>query len=169
MIKLTHFFRGEIIETNPKPIYGLSYQGSICHPDASKRVLILQWQKDLKVRQNANILVHELGHSLGIEHDFITDDDDNAGDKIERFSSNHTTCTNIGGYMDYNEFHLIRKWTLCSLEDYEAFVKNEIHEKGQFCLDDCQNKFSKCDLWTNEGIDCNFSQKYFCPKSCHVC
>ena len=70
---------------NPKQIFGISYQGSICHPDVFQRIIILQWQTDKNVKENAYILAHELGHALGIEHDFYLDN--HCGNKIYRHRS----------------------------------------------------------------------------------
>ena len=80
---LLFHFRGEEIERNPKSIFGISFQGSICHPDPYQRILILQWQTDKNFIENAYILAHELGHSLGIEHDFYLDN--LSGNKIYRY------------------------------------------------------------------------------------
>ena len=159
---------------NPKQIFGISYQGSICHPDVFQRIIILQWQTDKNVKENAYILAHELGHALGIEHDFYLDI--NNGNKIYRYSSNGKLCTNIGGIMDYNEYHTKRMWSLCSLEDFQTFINEKIKENGKFCLgtistnnNTCTDTFLRCQHWTNGGNSCDYFKKYFCPKSCRIC
>ena len=82
-IILLFYSRGEEIDLNPKSIFGISFQGSICHPDPYQRILILQWQTNKNFKENAYILAHELGHSLGIEHDFYLDN--RSGNKIYRY------------------------------------------------------------------------------------
>ena len=82
-INLLFHSRGEEIDLNPKSIFGISFQGSICHPDPYQRILILQWQTNKNFKENAYILAHELGHSLGIEHDFYLDN--RSGNKIFRY------------------------------------------------------------------------------------
>ena len=43
------------------------------------------------------IMAHEIGHNLGMDHDF----NGNAG--VLRVDSKGANCTNIGGVMDYNQ------------------------------------------------------------------
>ena len=50
------FYRGYEIESEPKSIFGISYQGSVCYRDLSKRIIILQWQNDKNINQNSYIL-----------------------------------------------------------------------------------------------------------------
>ena len=42
-------------------------------------------------------MAHEIGHNLGMDHDF----NGNAG--VLRVDSKGANCTNIGGVMDYNQ------------------------------------------------------------------
>ena len=59
-------------------------------------------------------IAHELGHNLGMFHDF----EDDIPEK-ERFSSESSLCTGIGGYMDYGP--LYNQWSECSVEDFTNY------------------------------------------------
>lgn len=89
-------------------VYGISYQASICNRHPENRVIILNWLKSH--RFSAYILAHEIGHSLGLEHDFIQPE-----------------CNNIGGIMDYNDFYLKRIWTKCSIRDFRRFQEKLLY------------------------------------------
>ena len=41
----------------------------MCYPDATKHVIILEWKNSDNF--SSYILAHEIGHSLGLEHDFF--------------------------------------------------------------------------------------------------
>lgn len=57
-------------------------------------------------------MAHEVGHQLGMAHDFIGQDSANL-----RKGSDGKACT---GFMDYNED--TDKWSLCSNEDMKKFL-----------------------------------------------
>ncbi len=64
-------------------------------------------------------MAHELGHNLGMEHDFVDDDP-----KKPRVDSNGIACTGIGSIMDYakgNEGNK-RQWSTCSVEDMTGMI-----------------------------------------------
>jgi Zn-dependent peptidase ImmA (M78 family) len=63
-------FRGKQIHKKSIQIYGISYQGTVCHPDLNKRVLIIEWHDSDD--STAYVLAHEIGHSLDIQHDFMS-------------------------------------------------------------------------------------------------
>ena len=60
-------------------------------------------------------IAHELGHNLGMFHDFESDGK-------ERFSSNSILCTGIGGYMDYGPN--FNRWSECSVEDFTKYYNS---------------------------------------------
>jgi hypothetical protein len=44
---------------------------------------------------DSQIMAHEMGHNLGMDHDF------NGSPGVTRYDSKGVSCTNIGGVMDY--------------------------------------------------------------------
>ena len=56
------------------------------------------------------ILAHEVGHNLGMEHDFVGAPGNN------RYDSQGRLCTGIGGVMDY--YGEVFQWSTCSIEDF---------------------------------------------------
>ena len=75
-------------------------------------------------------MAHELGHNLGMDHDF----DGGVGDFKDKFSSTGAKCTGVRGIMDYPHNNGIQdRWSLCSNED---FRKNFIAWGGRngYCL-----------------------------------
>ena len=61
------------------------------------------------------IVAHEIGHNLGMYHDFT-----NTGGN--KFDSKGQACTGIGGYMDYVSNPT--KWSTCSVEDYTKYYNS---------------------------------------------
>ena len=78
-------------------------------------------------------LAHELGHNLGLNHDFS-----NGNWKSPRFAHDSSPCTNVGGIMDYRSN--AKKWTKCSADDFAAYYGQVIAglytsgKAGAYCL-----------------------------------
>jgi len=114
---------------------GIAWGGTVCTPDSDNvnggtdngkgfRISINSWvTSDLGLSET---IAHEMGHNLNMEHDF----DPFPGD--ERIcTTNGSSCTNIGGVMDY--FGTPNKWTCCSNADFK-----ELYDAGQAdCLTEC--------------------------------
>ena len=60
------------------------------------------------------IVAHEIGHNLGMYHDF-----GDGGTSDNRVSSKGESCTGVGGYMDY--IPNPNKWSPCSVEDFTNY------------------------------------------------
>ena len=72
--------------------------------------------------------MHEIGHNLGMRHDFTGEDP-----MAMRIASNGQPCTDNGGFMDYRANP--NKWTACSREDFVDYWDAINAEQGSFCLD----------------------------------
>ena len=76
---------------------------------------------------------HEIGHALGMHHDFRKYDA-----KTKSFTSRTddagNTCTNVLGVMDYSDKQA-QHWTACSKKDFNAFFKHQMNRFGSFCLE----------------------------------
>ena len=59
-------------------------------------------------------MAHEIGHNLGMFHDF-----ENGNLDDTRYSSTGESCSGIGGYMDYKSYP--NKWSKCSVEDFQNY------------------------------------------------
>jgi len=56
-------------------------------------------------------MAHELGHNLGMNHDFLSSPSD------PRYDNQGNICTGINGVMDYAQRD---KWTTCSYQDFQV-------------------------------------------------
>ena len=72
-------------------------------------------------------MVHEIGHNLGLYHDF--------GGSVP---SDGTPCSGVGTFMDYavnngGDWKNHVKWSKCSEEFLTSFY-NKVEESASFCL-----------------------------------
>jgi hypothetical protein len=74
-------------------------------------------------------MAHELGHNLGMYHDFI---DPFTTPKTIYRDANGRSCTDDNGVMDYSV--TVQKWTTCSIERFTQHYNNVVNSNGQFCL-----------------------------------
>ena len=61
-------------------------------------------------------MAHEIGHNLGMAHDFGETKDE------PRYSSTSENCLNAKGYMSYDANPKI--WSPCSVEDFTAYFQS---------------------------------------------
>ena len=75
------------------------------------------------------IIAHEIGHNLGMYHDFGS-----GGTWDTKYSASGELCTGVGGYMDYQSNP--NRWSQCSVEDFTTYVNSV----NPWCLDECKFK-----------------------------
>ena len=77
-------------------------------------------------------MVHEVGHNLGMSHDFQGPNGNQA-----RIAKDGSTCTGIGSLMDYGANNggtsNLEKWSQCSKEDLTSYY-NRAGGSARFCL-----------------------------------
>jgi len=95
---------------NGNPL-GIAYVGTVCRSTRSSRVSINRYgiagSEKNKVLYTAETIAHEMGHNLGMSHDF--------GRKDSRGKSCY-------GYMDYKDD--TNYWSKCSVEDFTKVKKS---------------------------------------------
>ena len=80
------------------------------------------------------VLAHEVGHSLGLKHDFIESGTLDQPIYTPRKDKKGKKCNGIKSVMDYK--NKIDKWSTCSYEDFEDIYNSEMEKNGKFCLEE---------------------------------
>jgi len=168
---------------------GLAYVGTACKPKRNARSSInkYSWSDDV----TALHVAHELGHNLGMWHDFLGSTGNPAKDTWQGYKTvNGVECT---GYMDYEK--LTFGWSACSVQDFSDWVDKwttKLAKKGlPFCMsvrdpetstghptlpppniEDCVDtwKEKKC-LRQKDAGKCIklYKTQACCQKSCELC
>jgi len=103
---------------------GVAKGGSICDKNIAMRVLLVGYAKfggpmgleftpQQASLETGNVIAHELGHNLGMSHDF-----DGPTTNFKKNPSGKGVCM---GYMDYTESK-DEKWSECSNQDLRKFL-----------------------------------------------
>ena len=98
-----------------------------------RKVSITEWINN--VAQTSEILAHEVGHALGMKHDFGNYATGNDDPNINRNDANGRSCTRINGLMGtHSQNSRPDKFTTCSKDDFRAFHKTIVQTYGSYCM-----------------------------------
>jgi len=112
-------------------IVGMAWVGTTCSIYQFYRSNINEWFRTDTIA--AQIIAHEIGHNLGMYHDF------GSSTSVPRYY-NGQACTNIGGYMDYTTSPT--RWSPCSVGDFTNYYNyvnsrrpnDGVRPSSPFCL-----------------------------------
>lgn len=101
--------------------------GSVCSSNQGLRSAIVEYLFDNDLIAGY-ITAHEIGHLLGMSHDFDQEYYNENRQRNPRNDSNGNPC--VGGVMDYYPFLLVTSWSKCSVEDFTSYYS----DNQPFCL-----------------------------------
>jgi len=112
-------------ENNAGGTIGIAWVGTTCVPakDRGYRSNINEhFRSDVKTAQ---ILVHEIGHNLGMWHDFT--------EYVNTRNPPGRTCPPTdNGFMAYRGN--FNRWSTCSVQDFTTYFNKVVKNDGRFCL-----------------------------------
>jgi hypothetical protein len=100
-------------QNNMRGVAGIAWVRSTCSKYQYYRTNVNEWISD--DANSARIIAHELGHNLGMFHDF------NGGNVNSARNEGGQPCTNVGGIMDYRSNP--NKWSPCSVGDFTRYYQ----------------------------------------------
>ena len=105
-------------KSDPNGGGGIAYLGTVCMPSSynGQKSSINEWQR---LYSEAGILIaHEIGHNMGMYHDFDAKHKGKGCDKK--------------GVMSYEG--TLNKWTTCSKSDFQAHIANVAKSGQTWCM-----------------------------------
>jgi len=128
---------------------GWTYHGSVCWQNQKDRTAITEvlspgWYSWNQQRMSAaQTFAHELGHSLGMPHDFTTTT------STPKLDNSGNSCLNVDGIMSYKNTKTT--WSQCSREAITGWFAQlsgrGLNCKGTNpCKDNCKSGSSSCSL-----------------------
>ena len=107
---------------NERGALGIGRLASICSSKKNPVVIIKYFNNSLRL---AITLAHEIGHVLGMHHDF------KETKKRSRCAKDKRAGTTIMNYGEPREF-----WSTCSNKDFRNMFSLVVQKKGKFCLNE---------------------------------
>eukprot|EP00092_Neocalanus_flemingeri_P002271 GFUD01002422.1.p1 GENE.GFUD01002422.1~~GFUD01002422.1.p1 ORF type:complete len:235 (+),score=31.67 GFUD01002422.1:90-794(+) len=103
---------------------GQARQSSLCSP-TDKPIVIVKWLKNEQQR-TSTALAHEIGHLIGIYHDFRPVEGKRGSCGEGKYSGTFI--------MNYGQNPPREIWSDCSNQDFRSYFESVILRDGQFCL-----------------------------------
>ena len=117
----------------------------VCSDQKFERTFVVECDID-NLPQTAYLITHEIGHLLGLPHDFFDSSEYHPYRRPKQSLLNpRTTCTTVNGIMDYGSEYNNLKWTECSKEYMRIYHQQakDISTYNTFCLEPYINTTGK--------------------------
>ena len=112
---------------------GYGNGGSLCNDDNNQTTAIIGWQEDdIDLIQ---LVAHEIGHVLGMDHDFEANEDDVTIHRNVRCGAAKWEGGEGNYIMNYGE-PTLSEWSKCSNIDFANYYQEVLRTDGKFCLEE---------------------------------